>query len=186
MEAHPSDACLDPASAAVLYQQYAPVIFAYLRRHTDSWEDAEDLLLEVFLAALERNRLCAVPEGNRLPWLQRVAQRKVADHYRRAFRRPSIPIEQATEALLMEEAQAPEQVALRREARAELSLALQRLPPQYQEVLRLRFAHGLSGPEIGAVLGKQEGAVRVLLSRALKLLRARYDQHEEGAGHGSP
>ena len=175
MKAHSSDACLDPSSAALLYQQYAPVIFAYLRRHTGSWEDAEDLLLEVFLAAIERQELCSIPEANKLPWLQRVAQRKVADHYRRSFRRPAIPIDQVTDTLLEEEL-APEQVALRHEAQTELRLAVQRLPAQYQEVLQLRFVHGLRCPEIGAVLGKQEGTVRVLLSRALKLLRARYHE----------
>ncbi|HEY7358382.1 MAG TPA: sigma-70 family RNA polymerase sigma factor [Ktedonobacterales bacterium] len=185
MKAQPSEACLDPASAAALYQQYAPVIFAYLRRHLDSWEDAEDLLLEVFLAALEHNQLCGIPDGNQLPWLQRVAQRKLADHYRRSFRRPAVPIEQVGDTLLEDEALVPEQVALRRETQTELHLAVQRLPAQYQEVLRLRFVHGLRGPEIGAVMGKREGAVRVLLSRALKLLRVYYPERQEGEGNGS-
>lgn len=185
MKAHPSKAYVDPSPAAVLYQQHAPVIFAYLHRHTGSWEDAEDLLLEVFLAALENNQLSAVPEGSHLPWLQRVAQRKVADHYRRSFRRPAVPIEQLDGILLEDEALFPEQVALRRETQAELHLAVQRLPAQYQEVLRLRFVHGLRGPEIGVVMGKPEGTVRVLLSRALKLLRAYYPERQEGAGDGS-
>ena len=176
MKAQPSDTRLDHSPAAVLYQQHAPVIFAYLHRHTGSWEDAEDLLLEVFLAALEGNQLHAIPEGNRLPWLQRVAQRKLADHYRRSFRRPAIPIDQVADTLLEDEALVPEAQALRHETQTELRQALERLPAQYQEVLRLRFVHGLRGAEIGAVLGKQEGAVRTLLSRALKLLRARYPE----------
>lgn len=37
---------------AELYQCYAPEIFAYLRLHTPTREDAEDLLVDVFLAAL--------------------------------------------------------------------------------------------------------------------------------------
>lgn len=176
MTARPTDARLDPAPAAALYRQHAPVIFAYLRRHTGSWEDAEDLLLEVFLAGLERNQLCAIPQDSQLPWLQRVAQRKVADYYRRSSRRPAIPIEQVADALSEEEALIPEQAALRHEEYAELRLAVMSLPAQYQEVLRLRFVHGLSGAEIGEVLGKQEATVRVLLSRALKLLRARYSK----------
>jgi RNA polymerase sigma-70 factor, ECF subfamily len=185
MKAQPSEASLDPTSAAALYQQHAPVIFAYLRRHVGSWEDAEDLLLEVFLAALEHDQLRAVPEDSQLPWLQRVAQRKVADHHRRSARRPAIPIDQVEATLLEDEKQIPEQVALRNEEQTELGLALKRLPAQYQEVLRLRFVHGLRGTEIGALLGKQEGNVRVLLSRALKLLRVYYPERQEGEGHGS-
>ena len=176
MKAHPSEAYVDPSPAAVLYQQYAQVIFAYLHRHTGSWEDAEDLLLEDFLAALENNQLSAVPEGSRLPWLQRVAQRKLVDHYRRSSRRASLPIEQVAETLLEDEELIPEQQALRHEVQTELRQAIQLLPAQYQEVLRLRFVHGLRSFEIGAVLGKQEGTVRVLLSRALKLLRAHYQE----------
>src|SRR5690242_18708253 len=56
---------LDESPAALLYQRYAPAIFAYLRLHLAVWEDAEDVLLEVFLAALEQNRLEAVPEEER-------------------------------------------------------------------------------------------------------------------------
>ncbi len=36
-----------------LYDRYAQAIFAYARLHTPSWEDAEDLTIEVFLVALE-------------------------------------------------------------------------------------------------------------------------------------
>ena len=103
MKADPSDACLDPSHVAALYQQHAPVLFAYLHRHTGSWEDAEDLLLEVFLAALKDRQLGLLPASSQVAWLQRVAQNKVADHYRRAFRRASVPIEQV-EATLLEDA----------------------------------------------------------------------------------
>ncbi len=175
MKAQPCDVCRDSSSAAQLYQRYAPTLFAYLRRHVNSWEDAEDLLLEVFLAALEHDQFHAVPEENRLPWLQRVAQHKVADHYRRASRRPVTTLDRVADTL-EDEAPVPEEVALRHETQAALRLAVQRLPAQYQEVLRLRFVHGLRFLEIGAVLGKQEGAVRVLLSRALKLLRKNYNE----------
>ncbi len=176
MKADPSDACLDPSHVAVLYQQHAPVIFAFLRRHTGSWEDAEDLLLEVFLAALKDRQLDVLPASSQVAWLQRVAQHKVADHYRRAFRRAAVPIEQVEAALLEDADREPEQVALRNETQQELRLAVQCLPAQYQEVLHLRFVHGLRSTEIGAVLGKQEGNVRVLLSRALKLLRKHYPE----------
>ncbi|MEO7019958.1 MAG: sigma factor, partial [Ktedonobacteraceae bacterium] len=44
---------LDNPSLAVLYQRFAPVLFAFISRKLASREDAEDLLLEVFLAALE-------------------------------------------------------------------------------------------------------------------------------------
>ena len=49
----------DDSPGAALYRRYAPGIFAYLYRETSSREDAEDILLEVFLAALERENFLA-------------------------------------------------------------------------------------------------------------------------------
>ncbi len=44
-------------AAYVLYERYAASIFAYARLHTPSWEDAEDLTVEVFTAAFEQDNL---------------------------------------------------------------------------------------------------------------------------------
>ncbi len=53
MRQSPGWPSLDDSPAADLYRRYAPVIFSYLRLHVPSYEDAEDLLVEVFLAAFE-------------------------------------------------------------------------------------------------------------------------------------
>lgn len=169
-----SSSCLD--SPAGIYQEYAPLLFAYLRRQTASLEDAEDLLVEVFLAALERGQLLAVPSGERRRWLFGVAQHKLVDAYRRSARHPVVSLEALPDAWEEDAAQAPEQMVLDQEAQMELHAALRRLPPPQQEVLRLRFAHGLNAGEIAAVLGKSEGATRILIWRALKLLRAYYEE----------
>ncbi len=174
MQPSPSSSRAEHA-ATTLYEEYAPILFAYLRRQTSSLEDAEDLLVEVFLAAFERNQLLAVPPDERRRWLFGVAQHKLADSYRRSARRPVVPLDALTDTLEEDAARAPEQVILRQEAQRELRAALLRLPPQHQEVLQLRFAHGLGAAEIAAVLGKNEGAVRILIWRALKLLRTYYE-----------
>ncbi len=48
-----------------------------------------------------------------------------------------------------------------------------------QEIVRLRFVFDLRSAEIAAILHKNEGAVRVMLSRALKLLRRIYENEQE-------
>jgi RNA polymerase sigma-70 factor, ECF subfamily len=179
MQANTSSAFIE-SPATALYQEYAPMLFAYLRRQMASLEDAEDTLVEVFLAAFEHNRILDVPQDGRRRWLFGVAQHKLADAYRRSARHPAVPLDALTEALEEDAAQAPEQVVLRQEAQTELCAALRRLPPQQQQVLQLRFAHGLGAAEIAAVLGKGEGAVRILIWRALKLLRTYYEEDERG------
>lgn len=69
-------------SVAILYQRYSEVIFAYLRRHTASREDAEDVLVEVFVAALEYEHFSFITEKEQLAWLWRVARNKAIDAYR--------------------------------------------------------------------------------------------------------
>ena len=68
----------------------------------------------------------------------------------------------------------PEQVLLKQEMLAELVNVIEALPARQQEVLRLRFGHGLAFDEIALILKKKESAVRMLFSRTLKALRARY------------
>ncbi len=171
---------LDNAPDALVYQRYAPALFAYMYRQTASREDAEDILLEVFLAALERGDFLTASEKEQQAWLWRVARNKVADHYRRFICHPSISLKEVTETIDEDEEMAPEQVALRQEEYARLHTTLKELSPLQQEVLQLRFGHGLTCPEIALVVEKSEGAVRMLLSRTLKQLRSIYTKQEEG------
>lgn len=173
----------EKTSIAALYERYAPVILTYLRQHNITKEDAEDLLVEVFLAAMENTTFLALQEGAQLAWLQRVARNKVIDHVRRTTRRPIVDLDALTEVLPDDEHLAPEQVALRREDHAWLRARLAALPAQQQEVLRLRFAYGLRSHEIGQCLNKSDSAVRMLLSRAISFLRSIYGQQEGGNTH---
>ena len=164
----------DDAPSARLYQEHATAIFAYIRLRTATREVAEDILLEVFLAALEHGDLLEERgiETQRA-WLRSVAAHKIADHYR-SSNRQQVTLEQVMETLYEDEAISPEQVALNREEYERLHKLLQRLPGLQQQVVYLRFVYGLSCQEIAEVLGKKESAVRKLLWRALNLVRALY------------
>jgi RNA polymerase sigma-70 factor (ECF subfamily) len=157
------------------------MIFGYLRRQTPAREDAEDLLLEVFLAACERVGLEKLPEGEQVAWLRQVARYKLADYYRRRARRPTSRLEDHDDGAFADESLAPEEVLLHHEEERRLRAAVQQLSPEQQQVLRLRFGEGWRTAQIAEAVGKQEGAVRMVLSRALNLLRRLYRDDEEGA-----
>ncbi len=170
----------DDSLCAQLYRRYAPGILAYLRRHVPTQEDAEDLLLEVFLAALQYElRLAALSEDEHRAWLVTVARNKVIDHHRRANRRRFLPLEKAEDTLEGEE-KMPEAVVVREEEHDRLRSYLQCLPTTQQEVLQLRFTGGLRCAEIASVLNKREGAIRTMLSRALNTVRGFYEQKDKG------
>jgi RNA polymerase sigma-70 factor (ECF subfamily) len=65
----------------------------------------------------------------------------------------------------------PEQVVERALTQECLGRALRRLKESYQQVILLRFVQDLSHAETAAMLGRTEGATKVLQHRALKALR---------------
>lgn len=167
------------ALTEALYQQHAPAIFAFLLQQTSSREDAEDLLLEVFAAALEYRQLDQLPEGQQRLWLWRIARNKLIDAYRRNLRRPSVSVEKVLDDLFADAEQAPERLLLRGEEYARLHMTLRTLPMLQQRILKLRFVNGLRSSEIAALVGKSDTAVRALLSRTLNQLRKLYREGEK-------
>ena len=164
---------------ALLYRKFAPGLLSYVRMHMSSAEDAEDLVVEVFLAAIENASFPALPEKAQQLWLWRVTRNKVIDAYRRAKTRQNVTLEQVADGLFEDEMFSPEYAALRQEDYIDLYAHLQSLPPLQQQILRMRFGQDLSCREIATTLGKQENVVRVTLSRSLNLLRKIYSRRRE-------
>ena len=159
----------DPAAFATLYQRYFARVYRYLRIRLRSEEDAADLTQQVFLKALD-----ALPryQSRRAPfaaWLFTIARRTLADRFRR--RPVTLPLEAAGDLLADHEMEA---AVLRRESIEQLTALLGSLNPDARDLLALRFAAGLTTPEIAAILGKRPEAVRKALSRLLQSLKEQY------------
>ncbi len=162
------------ATTEELFERHSATIFTYLRQHTRSREDAEDILVDTFLAAMEDREFARLPESSQVAWLWRVARNKTVNAFRQAAVRRGTSLEQVDETISEEETQDPEQMALRQDEVRQVRDLLRRLPPLQQDLLRLRFGYDLRCTEIAAILGKREQALRTMLSRTLKLLRTQY------------
>ena len=171
---------------AQLYESYARNILMTIRRYTSSDADAEDALLEVFLAALENQQFLTLDENRQLAWLHRVAQRKAIDIHRRRTRHPAISLEGEDDApvnwLTDDDDQTPERTALRQEEYHQLRAHIERLPKQQQQVIHLRFGAGMRCVDIARELQQRESTVRTWLSRSLQTLRSIYENHTEKEG----
>ncbi|GCE29618.1 DNA-directed RNA polymerase sigma-70 factor [Dictyobacter alpinus] len=161
---------------AILYQRYAPGILTYLRLHVSSREDAEDLLVDTFLAGCESQSFQALPEERQRLWLWRVARNKVADYYRSPSQRTMVNVDELADALYADEDQMPELLAERGEEYLRLRSQVQQLPWLQQQILRLRFVNNLNSMEIARLVGKSDAAVRMMLLRTLNLLRSAYSE----------
>ena len=160
-----------------LYDTYRDRVARFATGRLGDPEKAEDVTSETFEAVC-RN-LGSYRAGTDFEaWLFTIAHRRVADHFRRRYRRQEVALD---EAVAGGEGRArpgavpvvagPEEALLAAERRAEVAGAFRQLRPDQQEVLALRVLGGLSAAQVGEVLGKSEGAVRVAQHRALQSLR---------------
>ena len=160
-----------------LFERHSETLFMYLRYHTQTREDAEDILVETFMTALADTKFARLSDAAQVAWLWRVARNKIVDAFRKTIVRRNLSLEQADEVICEDETQDPVQMALRQDETREMQNLIQYLSAQQQEILRLRFSADLRCGEIAAILGKREATVRTMLSRSMNLLRQLYVQH---------
>lgn len=165
---------------ARFYQEYASPLLDYLRAQARTLEDAEDILVEVFLAARQNEQIASeIPRGQ-FAWLRHVARNKLVDYYRRQGQARILPLDETRSLVDGDSALSPETVLIQTESLAQLQAAIQRLPVPQQELLRLRFAEEMRCPQIATRMGKRAGAIRTMLVRTLKTLRELYHASQEG------
>jgi RNA polymerase sigma-70 factor, ECF subfamily len=165
----------DPKRFEALYRRYLAQVYSYAYYELGDHHDAEDATERTFLAALanlhrfdERARPEDGPGASTFRvWLFRIARNTVANQRRTRRRRPQAAIDAAAR---IADGMDVEADAVRREDARAAWEAVARLPADRRRALVLRFVNEMSAAEIGGVLGRSEGAVRVLLHRALRSL----------------
>jgi RNA polymerase sigma-70 factor (ECF subfamily) len=140
----------------VLVHRYHARVFAFLLTLTRHRQDAEDLTQETFLRAWNKIHHYD-PAMPLLPWLFTLARRLSIAALRRS--RP-LPEDWSYPA----DPEPPVQAAWLWE------VARHRLSPEAYSALWLHYREELPLKEVAGVLGKREGAVKVLLHRARKNL----------------
>ncbi len=159
----------DPRAFEPLYRKYVSQVYSFAIYELRDHHRAEDLTEVVFLRALAAlPRFDERGDGERSTfrvWLFQIARNAIANERRRLRRRPESPLELAE--VVASDADPAEAVG-ERDAMARAWRAIDRLPEDRRRALVLRFVEEMSTAEIAAILGRSEGAVRVLIHRALR------------------
>lgn len=158
----------DRAAFGVLYRRYLDRVYGYSFYLLGDHHDAEDATERTFLAALAAIDRFQDQGASFRSWLFRIAHNQVANALRGRGRRRTSPLESVAEPVAPADpaAEADDADQARRVRRA-----LRMVSDDRRQVLVLRFVDGLSSREIGAVLDRSPGAVRVLQHRALRDVR---------------
>ncbi|MEO8229768.1 MAG: sigma-70 family RNA polymerase sigma factor [Chloroflexota bacterium] len=163
----------DPARFDALYRKYLAQVYSYAYYELGDHHDAEDATERTFMLALsalprfEERARPADGEGASTfrVWLFQIARNVVANVRRGRRRRPEAPLDAAVGVAGPHDVEGG--VARRAEA-DDAWAAVDRLPDDRRRALVLRFVDEMSTAEIAGVLGRSEGAVRVLIHRGLR------------------
>ena len=152
------------------YDTYGKGLMGFLVLRLGDRDDAAEALSETFLRALEKiGGLRGGADAFRA-WLFRIA-RNVATDRLRARSRVSLEAEPDETVDLLTGGPAEQVIAA--EDAVEVRRALGALPADDREVVWLRVCAGLSSDEVGEIVGKKPGTVRMQQLRALEIMARR-------------
>src|SRR6266568_3300890 len=156
-----------------LYLIHFDRIYSYLHVSVGNRYDAEDLTTQTFLKMLEsigRFRWQSAPFS---AWLFRIAHNLAMDHFR--ARKRVQPEEEVPEPLGSEEPSA-ELEAMQSIGRQSMLELIDKLSPEQQQVLTLKFVFNFPNADVAKILDKTEGAIKSLQHRALVSLQKQVAQ----------
>jgi len=160
---------LDGNAFGRLYDMHVDRVYRHIYYRVGNEADAEDLTQQVFLKAWEAIRRYKRTDSRFIAWLMTIGHNVVVDFYRTRYKRDKAYLEADT--MADESILSPEQETMARFEQQQLRRAIQQLPKDQQHVILLRFVEGFRNPEIASIIGKSEGAIRVILHRGLVALR---------------
>jgi len=158
-----------------LYLIHFDRIYSYLHVSVGNRHDAEDLTTQTFLKMLEKIGSFKWQAAPFSAWLFRIAHNLAMDHFR--ARRRWQPEEEVPEPVGDAEPSA-EFAAMQTIGRESMLKLIERLSPEQQQVLTLKFVFNLPNAEVAAILDKTEGAIKSLQHRALVSLQKQIARQE--------
>jgi len=161
-----------------LYDETAPSLNGLLIRMLGLPQDAEEVLMDVYMKAWKNAAAYSPERGSVQAWLMMMARSVAIDRMRRRGTQPnttSMGPENALEPASQETS--PEERTSQLQWRTEVLRALNELPREQREALTMAFFEGLSHTELAARMGQPLGTVksrvRIGLLRLREILDAR-------------
>jgi RNA polymerase sigma-70 factor (ECF subfamily) len=173
----------DRAAYSALLQGLLPYLRRLTARRLTRPQDVEDTVQDIYLS-IHAIRHTYDPTRPLQPWINVIAERRIADRLRRLYRQRAreAPLpEDAGETFAADDANMTSEVSLDMRA---VHRAIEQLPPGQRQAIGLVKVQGLSLREAAARTGQTEGAVKLSVHRALKALRRALGREDVDAADG--
>ena len=159
---------------ARIYKTYEEPIYRFIYFRVGGKEIAQDLTSEVFLKSWEyvnRDKASSNKQlANPRAFFYQVARNLITDFYRQKDKSP-LSLEEVADKVIADKQDGPlEQAAISLDMES-VKAALGRLNEDYRDIVIWRYLDEMEIKEIAQIMEKSDGAVRVLLSRALSNLK---------------
>jgi len=157
----------DRSSLEEIHNTYYAAIRRFIYFRVSNNQIAEDLTSAIFLRFFEY-----VSRGNAIDhvrgFLFRSAKNELANFYR--DRKAIVDIDEVFTDEIALEMDVDKEIDLQLDAEQALTV-IQKLKDEWRDVMLMRFMEELDYEEIANIIGKSQGAIRVIIHRALKELR---------------
>lgn len=164
----------DAVAFGQIYELYFDKVYRFIYYRTNHQQTAEDLVAETFIRVW--NKISAIEDFTSFNgWIYQIARNLVIDYYR--SRKTDVDIS-TLENVLEYEDNIVDRANLSFQQGKFLAV-LDQLTSDEQLVIKLKFFDELDNWEIANVLGKTEGAVRVIQHRAINELKELLNEDEE-------
>ena len=155
-----------------LYDLTSSLIHGVAQRMLENPQDAEEVVLDVYMKAWRNAAHYSSDRGSVTGWLVMMARTVAIDRIRSRNAQPRT-MELLTSALPEPAARAatPEEATVESERRTRIRSAMSELPSEQREALLLAFFGGLSHAELAEQLGQPLGTIKTRIRLGLRRLR---------------
>ena len=165
----------DNSGLVEIIREYKDGLIFYLRGFTDDILQAEELAEETFVRLVTKrsrfNQKCKFKT-----WLYTIARNIAVDHARRKARYVEITYADCPD-IVNEEANL-EQAYIRQERSILLRRAIQKLKPEYRQILWLIYFEEFSNREAAVIMKRSTHSVETLVYRAKRALKQQLDEED--------
>lgn len=165
----------NPQAVVDFYNLYAPKVLRYLTKKLPHPEDAQEIVNDVFLEAIDSLALLEKKE-NVQAWLFKIAHNKMVDYYRKKKIKLLLLSQVPYLDIVAQEIHQPEFQFEKDKIRDKIEITLHKLSDRYQKILRMHYEDNIPVKEIAIEFNLSHKAAESLLFRARKEFQYMYER----------